>query len=131
VGIYTTSSAREVQYVVDHSDSRFFFVEDEEQLDKYLEVRKDLPKVEKVIVFDMEGLRHFRDPMVMSFEDLVELGAKTDAENPGLFEQIIDMGKAEEIASIIYTSGTEKYPYLTNSTQLNVDATRDVFEALQ
>jgi len=110
VGIYTTSSAREVQYVVDHSDSRFFFVEDEEQLDKYLEVRKDLPKVEKVIVFDMEGLRHFRDPMVMSFEDLLKGGKDFGGKQPDLFEKRYQEPQAEDLAILVYTSGTTGPP---------------------
>jgi long-chain acyl-CoA synthetase len=110
VGIYTTSSAREVQYVVDHSDSRFFFVEDEEQLDKYLEVRKDLPKVEKVIVFDMEGLRHFRDPMVMSFEDLLRGGKDFGEKQPDLFEKRYQEPQAEDLAILVYTSGTTGPP---------------------
>ena len=110
VGIYTTSSAREVQYVVDHSDSRFFFVEDEEQLDKYLEVRKDLPKVEKVIVFDMEGLRHFRDPMVMSFEDLLKGGKDFGEKQPDLFEKRYQEPQAEDLAILVYTSGTTGPP---------------------
>jgi long-chain acyl-CoA synthetase len=110
VGIYTTSSAKEVQYVVDHSDSRFFFVEDEEQLDKYLEVRKDLPKVEKVIVFDMEGLRHFHDPTVMSFEDFLQLGKNLAKINPDLFEKRHQEPQAEDLAILVYTSGTTGPP---------------------
>ncbi len=58
----------------------------------------------------MEGLRHFDDPMLMSFDDLLELGEKTDQENPGLFERIVSEGKTEETASIIYTSGTTGPP---------------------
>jgi long-chain acyl-CoA synthetase len=110
VGIYTTSSAREVQYVVDHSDSRFFFVEDEEQLDKYLEVRKELPRVEKVIVFDLEGLRHFRDPGVMSFEELLNAGRTFAETKPELFEQRFQESQAEDLAILVYTSGTTGPP---------------------
>jgi long-chain acyl-CoA synthetase len=110
VGIYTTSSAREVEYVVDHSDSRFFFVEDEEQLDKYLEVRKDLPKVEKVIVFDLEGLRHFRDPMVISFEELLNAGRTFAGTQPELFERRFRETQAEDLAILVYTSGTTGPP---------------------
>jgi long-chain acyl-CoA synthetase len=110
VGIYTTSSAREVQYVVDHSDSRFFFVEDEEQLDKYLEVRKDFPRVEKVIVFDLEGLRHFRDPMVMSFADLLKVGKDLAEKQPAHFEKRYQEPQAEDLAILVYTSGTTGPP---------------------
>jgi len=58
----------------------------------------------------MEGLKHFKDDMIMSFDDLKELGRKTDSENPGLFEKIVDEGREDETASIIYTSGTTGPP---------------------
>ncbi len=68
------------------------------------------PHLKKIVVWDMEGLKHFDDPMLMSFDNLLELGAKTDQENTGLFEKIVDEGKTEETASIIYTSGTTGPP---------------------
>jgi len=58
----------------------------------------------------MEGLKHFHDPMLMSFDNLLALGEQTAAEHPGLFEQLIAEGKGEETASIIYTSGTTGPP---------------------
>jgi len=110
VGVYTTNPSAECEYVVGHSESVVFFCEDEEQFDKALECRPRTPRLRKAIVWDMEGLRHFDDPLLMSFDDLLELGTRTDADNPGLFERIIDEGKTEEIASIIYTSGTTGPP---------------------
>jgi len=92
VGVYTTNPAAECEYVVGHSESVIFFCEDEEQFDKALECRPNTPGLRKAIVWDMEGLRHFEDPLLMSFDDLLELGVKTDAENPGLFERIVDEG---------------------------------------
>ncbi len=64
-GIYTTDSARQVEYIVNDSGTRFFFAENEEQLDKILEVRARCPELVKIIVFDMEGLHGFRDEQVM------------------------------------------------------------------
>ena len=110
VGVYTTNPTAECEYVLGHSESVVFFCEDEEQFDKALECRDRTPKLRKAVVWDMEGLRHFKDPLLMSFEELLELGAKTDAENPGLYEKIIDEGQTTEIASIIYTSGTTGPP---------------------
>jgi len=83
VGIYPTNSAEEVSYITNHSESRIFFVEDEEQLDKVLLTRKELPMLEKVIVYDMEGLRNFKDPMVMSFDDFMAIGKKEAERDPG------------------------------------------------
>jgi long-chain acyl-CoA synthetase len=110
VGVYTTNPAAECEYVVGHSDSVVFFCEDEEQFDKALVFRARTPHLKKMVVWDMEGLKHFDDPMLMSFDDLLALGEKTDRENPGLFDRIVDEGKSEETASIIYTSGTTGPP---------------------
>lgn len=110
VGVYTTNPAAECEYVVGHSESVVFFCEDEEQFDKALACRERTPYLKKIVVWDMEGLKHFDDPMLMSFDNLLELGTKVDREKPGLYERIIDEGKTEETASIIYTSGTTGPP---------------------
>lgn len=110
VGVYTTNPAAECEYVVGHSESVVFFCEDEEQFDKALACRGRTPHLKKIVVWDMEGLKHFDDPMLMSFDKLLELGAKEDKENPGFYEKIVDEGKTEETASIIYTSGTTGPP---------------------
>jgi len=110
VGVYTTNPVAECEYVVGHSESVVFFCEDEEQFDKALACRERTPHLKKMVVWDMEGLRHFNDPMLMSFDDLLALGIKTDKDNPGLFERIVKEGKPDETASIIYTSGTTGPP---------------------
>ena len=65
VGVYATNAWQQVEYVIEHSESKFFFVENEEQLDKWLNFRDKVPGLKKVIVWDTEGLRHFKDPMVI------------------------------------------------------------------
>ncbi len=110
VGIYTTNPAAECEYVVGHSDAVVYLCEDEEQLDKALVFREKTPKLRKLIVWDMEGLKHFKDPMLMSFDELLELGRETDRNNPGLFRQLCEQVKPEDIAGIIYTSGTTGPP---------------------
>ena len=110
VGIYTTNPVKECEYIVGHSESVVYLCEDEEQLDKALEFRKNTPSLKKMIVWDMEGLRHFNDPMVMSFDELLELGKKTGEENPGLFLELINETKPDDTAGIIYTSGTTGMP---------------------
>ncbi|HPB70853.1 MAG: long-chain fatty acid--CoA ligase [Syntrophales bacterium] len=110
VGIYTTSPAKECEYIVGHSESVVYLCEDEEQFDKALEFRDKTPSLRKAIVWDMEGLKHFEDPMMMSFDALLELGRKTDEETPGLFLDLINQTKPEDIAGIIYTSGTTGMP---------------------
>src|SRR5262249_242176 len=72
-GIYPTDAAKQVDYILNDSRSRFLFVGDEEQLDKFIEIRERCSALVKVVVFDMEGLADFRDPMVMSLDELMAL----------------------------------------------------------
>jgi long-chain acyl-CoA synthetase len=110
VGIYTTNPAAECEYVVGHSGSVIYICEDEEQLDKALVFREKTPRLKKMIVWDMEGLRHYQDPMLMSFDELFDLGKKTDQDIPGLFNELAARVRPDDIASIIYTSGTTGPP---------------------
>jgi len=109
-GIYPTDSPSQVQYLCEDSRTVVVFVEDDEQLDKVLEVRDRLPLLRKIVVFDMDGLRHFQDPMVMSFAELRELGARHDAANPGEYEARSEAAQPEDLAILIYTSGTTGRP---------------------
>ncbi len=110
VGVYSTNAWQQVEYVVTNSDSRFFFVENEEQLDKWLHFREKAPKLEKVIVWDTEGLRRFKDPQVMSFDELLELGAEAAKENPAMLDQRIREIEPDDLSVLIYTSGTTGPP---------------------
>ncbi|MFH1135492.1 MAG: long-chain fatty acid--CoA ligase [Pseudomonadota bacterium] len=127
VGIYTTDSAAQVEYVVGHSQARFFVAENEEQLDKILEVRERLPGLEKIIVIDMEGLRGFCDPMVMSFDELLDLGREVDRRDPGLFAKLLGSVRPEETAFLIYTSGTTGPPKGAMITHDNILGGMDSF----
>jgi len=109
-GVYATSAWPQVQYVVTNSDAKFFFVENEEQLDKWLHFRADAPALKKVIVWDTEGLRRFKDPLVMSFDELLEMGRRVAAENPGMLEERIRQIEPEDLSVLIYTSGTTGPP---------------------
>ena len=109
-GIYPTDSAKQVEYILTDSASRFLFVENEEQLDKFLEVRERCPSVVKAFIFDMEGLADFQDPQIMSFDRLLELGAAYDKANPDAWEALVAASKSEELALLVYTSGTTGPP---------------------
>src|SRR5213075_2550023 len=105
-GIYTTDSARQVEYIVNDSGTRFFFAENEEQLDKILEVRARCPGLVKIFVYDMDGLHGFADAQVMPFEALLELGARYDREHSGAWDPMVDIARPEDLAILVYTSGT-------------------------
>ena len=109
-GVYATNAWQQVEYVVANSDAKFFFVENEEQLDKWLHFRDKVPALKKVIVWDTEGLRQFNDPMVMSFGDLLTLGQKAAEEHPQMFQNRITQIDPEDMSVLIYTSGTTGPP---------------------
>ena len=109
-GIYTTDSARQVEYIVNDSGTRFFFAENEEQLDKILEVRARCPALVKIVVYDMEGLHGFQDDQVMTFEALLELGSRYDREHPGAFDRMVETPQPDDLAILVYTSGTTGPP---------------------
>jgi long-chain acyl-CoA synthetase len=109
-GIYPTDAPAQVEYLCADSSTVFLFVEDDEQLDKALEVRGALPRLRKIIVFDMDGLRDFSDPQVISLDALRAAGREFDAAHPGLWERRLASRKASDLAVLIYTSGTTGKP---------------------
>ncbi len=122
-GIYTTDSPKQLEYLINDSGSRFLFVENDEMLDKYLEIRQNVPTLEKIIVFDREGLYEFRDEKVLFLDELYDLGEKLLQEKPKLFEEEIAKSKPEDIALLIYTSGTTGAPkgaMISNSNVLYI-----------
>ena len=109
-GIYPTDSASQVEFLSRDSDTRYLVVEDEEQLDKVLEVRDRLPGLRRIVVVDMSGLHEFSDPQVTSLDALREGGRQLLAEQPGLWEQRLALRQPDELAILIYTSGTTGKP---------------------
>jgi long-chain acyl-CoA synthetase len=109
-GVYATNAWQQVEYVVTNSEAKFLFVENEEQLDKWLHFRDRAPQLIKVIVWDTEGLRHFKDPMVMTFDELLEEGGRVARQNPRMLEERIARIVPEDLSVLIYTSGTTGPP---------------------
>jgi len=103
VGIYQSNLARDCQYIINHSDSVLVFVEDHTQLEKLLEIKDDVSNVKKVILFIGES----EDDWVLSFEDFLNLGE-------GISDELLDSAQksvaSEDIATIVYTSGTTGVP---------------------
>ena len=109
-GIYPTDAATQVQYLCADSRTRILFVEDEEQLDKALEVRGQLPLLRKIVVFDTKGLRDFRDEAVMDLAALRELGRRSAAQLAGELDARTQACRPEDLAILVYTSGTTGRP---------------------
>ena len=109
-GIYPTDAATQVQYLCADSRTRILFVEDEEQLDKALEVRGQLPLLRKIVVFDTKGLRDFRDDAVMDLPALRELGRRSVVQLAGRLDARTQACRPEDLAILVYTSGTTGRP---------------------
>ncbi|MEP4193076.1 MAG: AMP-binding protein, partial [Sneathiella sp.] len=109
-GVYTTDSAKQVEYLCKDSATRYFVAENEEQLDKILTVRDSLPDLRKIIVYDMDGLRDLDDEMVISIDELYAIGEAYHAENPDFWEEAISLSEPTDLAILIYTSGTTGPP---------------------
>src|SRR5215470_12220886 len=109
-GIYPTDSASQVEYLVNDSRTRVIFVEDEEQLDKVLACRSRCPTLERIVVFDMEGLSGFSDPMVMSLAEYTALGRNHAQGREALWDEMVGSRSANDLAVLVYTSGTTGPP---------------------
>ena len=110
VGIFADCTPPEIQYYVSHSDSKFIIAHDQEQVDKVLEIKNELPLLKKVIYWDSKGLWFYEDPILMSLSDAFEMGKEYEKNHPGIFEETIEKGKGDDPAIILYTSGTTGLP---------------------
>jgi long-chain acyl-CoA synthetase len=109
-GIYPTDSAAQVEYLVNDSRTKVIFAEDEEQLDKILSCRARCPTLERIVVFDMEGLNAFSDPMVMSLAEFMALGSNHIQDHETLWDEMVASRDASDLAILVYTSGTTGPP---------------------
>ena len=109
-GIYPTSSPEQVLYILNDADVRVLFVENQEQYDKALAVRAQCPHLQRIVVTHLKGLRGLSDPMVCSFEQFLAHGRTLAERQAAQFEQAIDAGTPDDIAFLVYTSGTTGAP---------------------
>jgi len=110
VGLYQDSNLAEVAYVIDHCDATVVVAEDQEQVDKILDMLEKLPKVRWVVYTDPRGLRKYGHEKLISFPDVEAKGRELQAQKPALWEECVARGKAEDMAIISYTSGTTGFP---------------------
>ncbi|MEI9476114.1 MAG: AMP-binding protein, partial [Deltaproteobacteria bacterium] len=110
VGLYTDSAPDEIQFVIDHSDAKMIMADDQEQVDKILSIKEQIPKVEKVIYWIAKGMWGYDDPWVTGFDDVMEMGKAYEQDHPGFFDECVDRTKVEDIAVLLYTSGTTGLP---------------------
>jgi len=109
-GIFVDSIPAEVKYIAEYSGAKFAIVNDQEQADKFLEIKDELPLLTKVIYWDPKGLKNYDDPILIGFPEVIALGREYEETHSGLFEQNVDRGTGDDTAFIYYTSGTTGLP---------------------
>ena len=110
VGVFTDCIPREIKYFAEHSDSTFVFAHDQEQVDKILEIKQELPRLQKIIYWESKGLWSYGDPDLLPIQKVMEEGGRLRQQRPELFDELIDQGSPEDIGVICYTSGTTGLP---------------------
>ncbi len=110
VGIYQDSTLNEVAYVIDHSEAVFVIAEDQEQVDKILDMIEKVPKVKSIIYTDPRGMRNYKHPSLISFPAVEEKGRELTRQRPNLWMENVSVGSADDVAIICYTSGTTGFP---------------------
>jgi long-chain acyl-CoA synthetase len=120
VGIYQDSILKEVAYILNHSETKFVIAENQEQVDKILDIQDELPGIRKVIYYDPKGMSRYRSDLLAHFSDVMTLGREHEKSHPGLFEDNVAATRPEDIAWICTTSGTTGFPKLAMLTHLNL-----------
>src|SRR5713226_5526357 len=105
VPVYQDSIAAEMVYVLNHAETSIIVAEDQEQVDKALSLKSQLPRLRWIVFDDPRGLAFYDDPILRSFESVLEEGRKSGEANPGFYAAKLDKGGADDTAMIAYTSG--------------------------
>jgi long-chain acyl-CoA synthetase len=110
VGLYPTNPSAEVEYLLSHSEAMVLIAEDQEQVDKTLAVKDRLPNLTRIVYVEPRGVVTYDDPMLLSWDDFLQLGRATLADNPGLVDELVDGIGPGDLATLVYTSGTTGAP---------------------
>ena len=110
VPLYQDSVADEMAFVLDHAETRFAMAEDQEQVDKLLEIMDRCPRLERIIYDDDRGMRHYTQPFLDSYDTVTAAGRAFQGENPGFYEAEVAKGTGSDVAIFCYTSGTTGEP---------------------
>jgi len=116
LGMYRESLAEEVLYLLTYGETKIVFAEDEEQVDKLLELGDRAPHLKHIVYSDPRGMRKYDDPRLIDAAKLAEMGRARAAREPQLYDQLVDATKADDVAILCTTSGTTSNPKLAMLT---------------
>ncbi|MGE5116464.1 MAG: AMP-dependent synthetase/ligase [Betaproteobacteria bacterium] len=110
VPLYQDAVAAEYVFPINNAEVGFAVVEDQEQVDKLLEIRPQCAQLARIWYDDPRGLRHYREPGLAALDALVEAGRAEDAARPTLFDEAVQQGRPDDVAALFFTSGTTGHP---------------------
>jgi long-chain acyl-CoA synthetase len=119
-GIFQDSILSEVAYIIDHSEAAMLVAEDQEQVDKILDLKEKLPRLKKVIYTDPKGLWDYEEDFLVEFSQIEKLGRELHQQEPDLFDKNVRAIKDSDLAIVCYTSGTTGNPKGTLLTHANI-----------
>jgi long-chain acyl-CoA synthetase len=112
IGIYRDCMGEEAEYLINYAELTMIMAEDEEQVDKLLELGDRIPSIRKIIYDETRGMEKYDDPRLMTLKELKRIGADRIARDPGEYAKEIELGKGEDVAILCTTSGTTSKPKL-------------------
>jgi len=110
VWLFQDCMMEEVKYIIDHSDSKFFVGESQEEVDKALLIKDDCPRLQTIVWDDPKGMRNYHQEYLISIKKVQELGKALDQKDPDLFEKMVNEGTGDDVCLLFYTSGTTALP---------------------
>lgn len=120
IGIYQDAVVAEMIYIIREAGVKFIVVEDQEQVDKILEMWGDLQGVNKVVYYDPKGLKNYKHDFLIGFTEVEDIGRKFDEDNPGHYERTVAAGMGDDVAILSTTSGTTGNPKLAMLSHKNL-----------
>lgn len=116
IGLNPGASPEEARNLLQDSQTKFVVAQDQEQVDKLLEVTDDLPALQRIVYCDDKGLRHYDNPILTSLAELTRLGEEYESGHPGYFQQSLSLGTGDDTAMILYAVGTDGSPRAVPAT---------------